>query len=79
MADTGSLIKSLERYFSTEERIGDNGLKIDGSNTLQDVSQELKIKKLPPILWIQLSRVIYDNSTGRTKKLNNYFEFPRIS
>jgi ubiquitin carboxyl-terminal hydrolase 9/24 len=42
-----------------------------------DTVKRLCVKKLPPILVIQLKRFDYDFEREQAIKFNDYFEFPR--
>ena len=58
---------------------------MDGSNAYYcercdkkvDTTKRLCVKKLPPILVIQLKRFDYDYDRECAVKFNDYFEFPR--
>ncbi|KAM7302505.1 putative ubiquitin carboxyl-terminal hydrolase FAF-X [Ixodes scapularis] len=72
-----NLSDSLEQYVKGDLLEGANAYHCDKCNKKVDTVKRLCIKKLPPILAIQLKRFDYDWERECAIKFNDYFEFPR--
>ncbi|XP_051561998.1 probable ubiquitin carboxyl-terminal hydrolase FAF-X isoform X1 [Myxocyprinus asiaticus] len=72
-----SLLDSLEQYVKGDLLEGANAYHCEKCNKKVDTVKRLLIKKLPPILAIQLKRFDYDWERECAIKFNDYFEFPR--
>ncbi|XP_077513422.1 ubiquitin carboxyl-terminal hydrolase-like faf isoform X2 [Amblyomma americanum] len=72
-----NLLDSLEQYVKGDLLEGANAYHCDKCNKKVDTVKRLCIKKLPPILAIQLKRFDYDWERECAIKFNDYFEFPR--
>lgn len=72
-----NLLDSLEQYVKGDLLEGANAYHCDKCNKKVDTVKRLCIKRLPPILAIQLKRFDYDWERECAIKFNDYFEFPR--
>ncbi|GFU01705.1 probable ubiquitin carboxyl-terminal hydrolase FAF-X [Nephila pilipes] len=72
-----NLLDSLEQYVKGDLLEGANAYHCEKCNKKVDTVKRLCIKKLPPILAIQLKRFDYDWERECAIKFNDYFEFPR--
>ncbi|ESN99988.1 hypothetical protein HELRODRAFT_192681, partial [Helobdella robusta] len=72
-----NLLESLEQYVKGDLLEGGNAYHCEKCNKKVDTVKRLCIKKLPPILAIQLKRFDYDWERECAIKFNDYFEFPR--
>ncbi|XP_073726699.1 ubiquitin carboxyl-terminal hydrolase 9X-like isoform X2 [Misgurnus anguillicaudatus] len=72
-----NLLDSLEQYVKGDLLEGDNAYHCEKCNKKVDTVKRLLIKKLPPVLAIQLKRFDYDWERECAIKFNDYFEFPR--
>ncbi|KAG1670256.1 putative ubiquitin carboxyl-terminal hydrolase FAF-X [Nymphon striatum] len=72
-----NLSDSLEQYVKGDLLEGANAYHCDKCNKKVDTVKRLCLKKLPPILTIQLKRFDYDWERECAIKFNDYFEFPR--
>ncbi|XP_001604458.2 probable ubiquitin carboxyl-terminal hydrolase FAF-X isoform X1 [Nasonia vitripennis] len=72
-----NLLDSLEQYVKGELLEGADSYHCDKCNKKVVTVKRLCVKKLPPILAIQLKRFEYDFERVCAIKFNDYFEFPR--
>ncbi|XP_052027548.1 probable ubiquitin carboxyl-terminal hydrolase FAF-X [Apodemus sylvaticus] len=72
-----NLLDSLEQYVKGDLLEGANAYHCEKCNKKVDTVKRLLIKKLPPVLAIQLKRFDYDWERECAIKFNDYFEFPR--
>uniref|UniRef100_A0A8D8QPH5 ubiquitinyl hydrolase 1 n=1 Tax=Cacopsylla melanoneura TaxID=428564 RepID=A0A8D8QPH5_9HEMI len=72
-----SLLDSLEQYVKGELLEGADAYMCDKCDKKVVTVKRLCVKKLPPILGIQLKRFEYDFERLCAIKFNDYFEFPR--
>ncbi|XP_045395018.1 probable ubiquitin carboxyl-terminal hydrolase FAF-X isoform X1 [Lemur catta] len=72
-----NLLDSLEQYIKGDLLEGANAYRCEKCDKKVDTVKRLLIKKLPPILAIQLKRFDYDWERECAIKFNDYFEFPR--
>ncbi|NWX85827.1 USP9X hydrolase, partial [Nothoprocta pentlandii] len=73
-----NLLDSLEQYVKGDLLEGANAYHCEKCNKkVVDTVKRLLIKKLPPVLAIQLKRFDYDWERECAIKFNDYFEFPR--
>ncbi|XP_026685344.1 LOW QUALITY PROTEIN: probable ubiquitin carboxyl-terminal hydrolase FAF-X, partial [Diaphorina citri] len=72
-----SLLDSLEQYVKGELLEGADAYMCDKCSKKVVTVKRLCVKKLPPILGIQLKRFEYDFERLCAIKFNDYFEFPR--
>nr|CAD7589819.1 unnamed protein product [Timema genevievae] len=72
-----TLLDSLEQYVKGELLEGADAYHCDKCNKKVVTVKRLCVKKLPPILAIQLKRFEYDFERVCAIKFNDYFEFPR--
>ncbi|XP_014217217.1 probable ubiquitin carboxyl-terminal hydrolase FAF-X isoform X3 [Copidosoma floridanum] len=72
-----NLTDSLEQYVKGELLEGADAYHCDKCNKKVVTVKRLCVKKLPPILGIQLKRFEYDFERVCAIKFNDYFEFPR--
>ncbi|XP_017073329.2 probable ubiquitin carboxyl-terminal hydrolase FAF isoform X5 [Drosophila eugracilis] len=73
-----SLTESLEQYVKGELLEGADAYHCDKCDKKVVTVKRLCVKKLPPVLAIQLKRFEYDYERVCAIKFNDYFEFPRI-
>ncbi|CAL4062679.1 unnamed protein product [Meganyctiphanes norvegica] len=72
-----NLYDSLEQYVKGDLLEGDNAYLCEKCDKKVDTVKRICLKKLPPILAIQLKRFDYDWERECSIKFNDYFEFPR--
>ncbi|XP_059944215.1 probable ubiquitin carboxyl-terminal hydrolase FAF-X isoform X5 [Mesoplodon densirostris] len=72
-----NLLDSLEQYIKGDLLEGANAYHCEKCDKKVDTVKRLLIKKLPPVLAIQLKRFDYDWERECAIKFNDYFEFPR--
>ncbi|KAK0096487.1 hypothetical protein PV326_005319 [Microctonus aethiopoides] len=72
-----NLLDSLEQYVKGELLEGADAYHCDKCNKKVVTVKRLCVKKLPPVLAIQLKRFEYDFERVCAIKFNDYFEFPR--
>ncbi|XP_026291782.1 probable ubiquitin carboxyl-terminal hydrolase FAF-X isoform X3 [Frankliniella occidentalis] len=72
-----TLLDSLEQYVKGELLEGGDAYHCDKCDKKVVTVKRLCVKKLPPILAIQLKRFEYDYERVCPIKFNDYFEFPR--
>lgn len=72
-----NLTDSLHEYVKGELLDGSNAYYCELCDKKVDTTKRLCVKKLPPILVIQLKRFDYDFERETAIKFNDYFEFPR--
>ncbi|XP_077891538.1 ubiquitin carboxyl-terminal hydrolase 9X-like isoform X8 [Ictidomys tridecemlineatus] len=72
-----NLLDSLEQYIKGDLLEGANAYRCEKCDKKVDTVKRLLIKKLPPVLAIQLKRFDYDWERECAIKFNDYFEFPR--
>ncbi|KAF4521158.1 hypothetical protein B566_EDAN017868 [Ephemera danica] len=72
-----NLLDSLEQYVKGELLEGADAYHCEKCNAKVVTVKRLCVKKLPPILAIQLKRFEYDYERVCAIKFNDYFEFPR--
>ncbi|CAH1782281.1 unnamed protein product [Owenia fusiformis] len=72
-----NLLESLEQYVKGDLLEGANAYRCEKCDKKVDTVKRMCIKKLPPILAIQLKRFDYDWERECAIKFNDYFEFPR--
>ncbi|XP_076659536.1 ubiquitin carboxyl-terminal hydrolase-like faf [Halictus rubicundus] len=72
-----NLLDSLEQYVKGELLEGADAYHCDKCNKKVVTVKRLCVKKLPPVLAIQLKRFDYDFERDCAIKFNDYFEFPR--
>ena len=72
-----NLQDSLHEYVKGELLDGSNAYYCERCDKKVDTTKRLCVKKLPPILVIQLKRFDYDYDRECAVKFNDYFEFPR--
>uniref|UniRef100_A0A8C1LPE6 USP domain-containing protein n=1 Tax=Cyprinus carpio TaxID=7962 RepID=A0A8C1LPE6_CYPCA len=72
-----NLLDSLEQYVKGDLLEGANAYHCEKCNKKVDTVKRLLIRKLPPVLAIQLKRFDYDWERKCAIKFNDYFEFPR--
>ncbi|XP_075145926.1 ubiquitin carboxyl-terminal hydrolase-like faf isoform X2 [Haematobia irritans] len=73
-----SLTESLEQYVKGELLEGADAYHCDKCDKKVVTIKRLCVKKLPPVLAIQLKRFEYDYERVCAIKFNDYFEFPRL-
>uniref|UniRef100_A0A1A9ZPQ2 ubiquitinyl hydrolase 1 n=1 Tax=Glossina pallidipes TaxID=7398 RepID=A0A1A9ZPQ2_GLOPL len=73
-----SLTESLEQYVKGELLEGADAYHCDKCDKKVVTIKRLCVKKLPPVLAIQLKRFEYDYERVCAIKFNDYFEFPRV-
>lgn len=71
------LTESLEQYVKGDLLEGPNAYHCEKCNKKIDAVKRTCIRKLPPVLAIQLKRFDYDWEREIAVKSNEYFEFPR--
>lgn len=69
----GSLESSLEQFVHTEIMEGDNAYFCEKCNERRTTLKRTCIKRLPPVLTIQLKRFYYDWERSRAIKFNDFF------
>ena len=72
-----NLQESLHEYVKGDLLDGSNAYYCERCDKKVDTTKRLCVKKLPPILVIQLKRFDYDYERECAIKFNDYFEFPR--
>jgi len=72
-----NLMDSLAEYTKGELLETENAYYCERCDKKVDTVKRLCVKKLPPILVIQLKRFDYDFERDAAVKFNDYFEFPR--
>lgn len=72
-----NLLESLEQYVKGDLLEGANAYHCERCDKKVDTVKRMCIKKLPPILAIQLKRFDYDWERDCAVKFNDYFEFPQ--
>lgn len=72
-----NLTDSLHEYVKGELLDGSNAYYCERCDKKVDTIKRLCVKRLPPILVIQLKRFDYDYERESAIKFNDYFEFPR--
>ncbi|OXA44900.1 putative ubiquitin carboxyl-terminal hydrolase FAF [Folsomia candida] len=72
-----NLANSLEQYVKGELLEGADAYHCERCNKKVATVKRLCVKRLPPVLAIQLKRFEYDYEQGSPVKFNDYFEFPR--
>ncbi|KAG7177623.1 ubiquitin carboxyl-terminal hydrolase FAF-X-like [Homarus americanus] len=72
-----NLYDSLEQYVKGDLLEGDNAYLCEKCDKKVDTVKRICLKKLPPIMAIQLKRFDYDWERECSIKFNDYFEFPR--
>ncbi|XP_071440611.1 ubiquitin carboxyl-terminal hydrolase 9X isoform X2 [Hetaerina americana] len=72
-----NLLDSLEQYVKGELLEGADAYHCEKCNKKVMTVKRLCVKKLPPVLAIQLKRFEYDFERVCAMKFNDYFEFPR--
>ena len=72
-----TLQDTLEHYVKGDLLEGANAYTCEKCQRKVDTIKRLCIKRLPPILTIQLKRFDYDWEREQPIKFNDYFEFPR--
>ncbi|XP_046391897.1 probable ubiquitin carboxyl-terminal hydrolase FAF-X isoform X3 [Ischnura elegans] len=72
-----NLLDSLEQYVKGELLEGADAYHCEKCNKKVVTVKRLCVKKLPPVLAIQLKRFEYDFERVCAMKFNDYFEFPR--
>jgi ubiquitin carboxyl-terminal hydrolase 9/24 len=72
-----NLQDSLAEYTKGELLETENAYYCERCDKKVDTVKRLCVKKLPPILVIQLKRFDYDFERDAAVKFNDYFEFPR--
>ncbi|KAJ8379215.1 hypothetical protein AAFF_G00223270 [Aldrovandia affinis] len=72
-----NLLDSMEQYVKGDLLEGANAYHCEKCNKKVDTVKRLLIRKLPPVLAIQLKRFDYDWERECAIKFNDYFEFPR--
>lgn len=73
-----SLTESLEQYVKGELLEGADAYHCDKCDKKVVTVKRLCVRKLPPVLAIQLKRFEYDYERVCAIKFNDYFEFPRV-
>lgn len=73
-----TLAESLKGFLEVEKLDGDNKYMCSNCNTKQDATRAIELKKLPPVLNLQLLRFVFDLKTGSKKKLNSCIQFPDV-
>lgn len=73
-----SLTDSLEQYVKGEILEGADAYHCDKCDKKVVTVKRLCVRKLPPVLAIQLKRFEYDYERVCAIKFNDYFEFPRL-
>lgn len=73
-----SLTDSLEQYVKGELLEGADAYHCDKCDKKVVTVKRLCVRKLPPVLAIQLKRFEYDYERVCAIKFNDYFEFPRV-
>lgn len=73
-----SLTESLEQYVKGELLEGTDAYHCDKCDKKVVTVKRLCVRKLPPVLAIQLKRFEYDYERVCAIKFNDYFEFPRV-
>lgn len=68
----------MEQYVKGDLLEGANAYHCEKCNRKVETVKRLCIKKLPPVLAIQLKRFDYDFERSCAIKFNDYFEFPRV-
>ncbi|XP_065223298.1 probable ubiquitin carboxyl-terminal hydrolase FAF-X isoform X3 [Planococcus citri] len=77
MRNHSNLLDSLEQYVKGELLEGVDAYHCDKCDKKVETVKRLCVKKLPPVLTIQLKRFEYDFERVCAIKFNDYFEFPR--
>jgi len=72
-----NLTDSLHEYVKGDLLDGSNAYRCERCDKKVDTVKRLCVKKLPPILVIQLKRFDYDYERMCLIKFNDFFEFPR--
>ncbi|XP_064639618.1 probable ubiquitin carboxyl-terminal hydrolase FAF-X isoform X3 [Lineus longissimus] len=72
-----NLLESLEQYVKGDLLEGANAYMCEKCGKKVDTVKRMCIKRLPPMLAIQLKRFDYDWERECAVKFNDYFEFPR--
>lgn len=73
-----SLTDSLEQYVKGELLEGADAYHCDKCDKKVVTVKRMCVRKLPPVLAIQLKRFEYDYERVCAIKFNDYFEFPRF-
>ena len=71
-----SLQESLTSLLSTELLEGDNCFHCDYCGTKREVTRQLELRSLPPILCLSLQRFVFDFQKLDRVKVNDKFGFP---
>ncbi|WAR25209.1 UBP48-like protein [Mya arenaria] len=73
-----TLNEAMKGFLEEEKLEGDNQYMCSMCNCKQDASRAIELKKLPPVLNLQLLRFVFDIKTGSKKKLNSCIQFPDV-
>lgn len=76
--NVSSLTDSLEQYVKGELLEGADAYHCDKCDKKVVTVKRMCVRKLPPVLAIQLKRFEYDYERVCAIKFNDYFEFPRF-
>ncbi|XP_048741097.1 ubiquitin carboxyl-terminal hydrolase 48-like [Ostrea edulis] len=71
-----TLEDSITDFLHEEKLEGDNQYMCSTCSSKQNAKRAIQLKRLPPILNLQLLRFVFDKKTGHKKKLNGFIQFP---
>lgn len=71
-----TLEDSITDFLHEEKLEGDNQYMCSTCCSKQNAKRAIQLKRLPPILNLQLLRFVFDKKTGHKKKLNGFIQFP---
>ena len=71
-----TLEDSITDFLHEEKLEGDNQYMCSTCCRKQNAKRAIQLKRLPPILNLQLLRFVFDKKTGHKKKLNGFIQFP---
>ncbi|XP_046388868.1 ubiquitin carboxyl-terminal hydrolase 48-like isoform X2 [Ischnura elegans] len=71
-----SLAEFLQEFLHEEKLEGADRYHCAVCGCKQDATRSIKLRRLPPVLTLQLLRFVFDRNTGHKKKLNSFVYFP---
>ncbi|XP_071454545.1 ubiquitin carboxyl-terminal hydrolase 48-like [Hetaerina americana] len=71
-----SLAEFLQEFLHEEKLEGADRYHCAVCGSKQDATRSIKLRRLPPVLTLQLLRFVFDRNTGHKKKLNSFVYFP---
>ncbi|KAG8227309.1 hypothetical protein J437_LFUL004858, partial [Ladona fulva] len=71
-----SLAEFLQEFLQKEKLEGADRYHCAVCGSKQDATRSIELRRLPPVLTLQLLRFVFDRTTGHKKKLNSFVYFP---